>query len=40
MMEEARVQGDLAATDQGRYFGMAVLSICGAIMMQPPTKAL
>jgi hypothetical protein len=26
-------EGDLAATDQGKYCGMAVLSICEALML-------
>ncbi|MGY9046463.1 MAG: hypothetical protein ACKVKF_05190 [Rhodobacterales bacterium] len=33
MMEEARMKGDLAATDKGKYCGMAVLSICEALML-------
>ncbi len=33
MMEEVRMKGDLAATDQGKYCGMAVLSICEALTL-------
>jgi hypothetical protein len=33
MMEEARIKGDLATSDQRKYCGMAVLSICEALML-------
>jgi len=33
MMEEAKMKGDLAVTDQGEYCGMAVLSICEVLML-------
>jgi hypothetical protein len=34
MMEEARMKGDLATSDQGKYCGMAVLFICVALMLE------
>jgi hypothetical protein len=33
MMDEARMKGDLGTSDQEKYRGMALLSICEALML-------
>jgi len=33
MMEEAGMKGDLATSDQGEYYGMALLSICETLTL-------